>query len=165
VGQYPKSPFDYATFERLAPAVVDALRILGQAVDDSGLEKTLTELLKVRVSQINGCAFCLQFHLNIARKLGVTPAKLNLVATWRDADIFSGRERSALTWAEKLTLMSQQHDSGEGLESLQSHFSLSEIGYLTAAVANINAWNRVAGGLHFPPPIPSNPLSRAEGMA
>ena len=79
----PHARVDWTDFERAAPEVVAALRALGMAVDASGLEKTLTELIKVRASQLNGCAYCLQFHLTSARKLPIAPAKLDLVATWR----------------------------------------------------------------------------------
>lgn len=144
----------YEHFETIAPGARAALQAMGKAVDDSGLEKMLTELIKLRVSQINGCAFCIQFHLNIARRLGVAAAKLDLVAAWRDAGVFSERELAALAWAERVTKL----DDGETTEplraSLRDHFSDDEIVHLTVAIANINAWNRIAGTLHFPPPIP-----------
>lgn len=151
-------PIDYAQFERTAPAAVAALRALGKAVDESGLDKGLTELLKVRASQLNGCAFCLQFHLNTARRLGVAAEKLDLVAVWREAGIFSERERAALGWTEVLTL-----SPGDGLEpqrqALTATFSETEIAFLTVSIGTINAWNRIAGPLGFAPPIPR----RAEG--
>jgi AhpD family alkylhydroperoxidase len=74
---------DYAAFTETAGGAAAALQALGKAVDASGLDKTLTELVKLRASQINGCAFCVQFHLNLARKLGVAPVKLDLAAVWR----------------------------------------------------------------------------------
>ena len=150
---------DRPAFEHAAPGVIAALRMLGKAVDDSGLDKSLTELLKVRASQINGCAFCLQFHLNLARKLGLAPAKIDLVATWREADVFSARERAALAWTEALTLMAQQHVADALYAELQAEFTESEIAFLTAAVGTINAWNRIAGALQFSPPIPGNQLA------
>lgn len=144
--------FDYTSYEKTAPAVVDALRAMGKAVDDSGLEKPLTELLKIRVAQLNGCAFCLQLHLNVARKCGLAPAKVDLVATWRDVDLFSPRERAALAWADALTMMARQAIPEACLGELQAHFSREEIAFLTAAISNINAWNRIAGALRFPVP-------------
>ena len=87
---------DWDEFSMTAPAVLAALRALGAAVDESGLDKELTELLKLRASQLNGCAFCLQFHLNIARKIKIPQAKIDLVAVWAEAPIFSKRERAAL---------------------------------------------------------------------
>jgi AhpD family alkylhydroperoxidase len=148
---------DYSDFERAAPAVVAALRQLSKAVDDSGLDKQLTELLKLRASQLNGCAFCLQFHLNLARKLGLTSVKIDLVATWREAGVFSTRERAALAWTEALTLMAQQPVADAAYAALQAEFSDPEIAFLTTAVAAINAWNRIAGALQFAPPSPANP--------
>ena len=153
------SPMGMDTYGNLAPGVVAALRALGTAVEASGLEKTLTELLKIRASQINRCAFCLQFHLNVARSLGVPAAKLDLVATWQEAGIYSERERAALAWLEALTTMAQQPVAHSARDALAAHFSATEVAHLTAAIAGINAWNRIAGGLGFPPPIP--PAHRA----
>ncbi|MFZ6655359.1 carboxymuconolactone decarboxylase family protein [Undibacterium sp. TJN19] len=152
---------DWATYEKTAPAAVLALRSLGQAVDDSGLDKGLTELIKVRASQINGCAFCLQYHLNLARKLGLPVAKLDLLATWAETGIYSLRERAALAWTEALTNMNQQAISQAACEQLKSAFSDSEIAFLTTSIAAISAWNRIAGSLQFAPPVPAENLSGA----
>lgn len=141
---------DRHSFEQVAPNVVAALGMLGKAVDDSGLDKQLIELLKLRASQLNGCAFCLQYHLNVARKIGLAQAKIDLVATWREASVFSARERAALAWTEALTLMAQQHIADAQYAELQAVFTDSEIAFLTAAVGTINAWNRIAGALRFP---------------
>lgn len=143
---------DWDEYNALAPAVVAALRALGAAVDDSKLDKQLTELLKIRVSQMNGCAFCLQFHLNLARKAGVATAKLDLVATWEDTTIFSDRERAALAWSEALTRMANQAVEKAAYDGLGAHFTRQETANLTAAIGAINAWNRIAGGLIFTPP-------------
>ena len=159
------APFDYFGYRETAPLVVDALQALGKAVDDSGLEKQLTELLKIRVSQLNGCAFCLQFHLDLARKTGLPAIKADLVATWHDCDIYSDRERAALAWAEALTLMNQKIVTSQQYLQLKQQFSGNEIAFLTAAIANINAWNRIAGGLHFPPMIPASQLPTARELA
>jgi AhpD family alkylhydroperoxidase len=140
-------------FYEIAPDARDALIALGKAVDASGLPKDLTELVKLRVSQINGCAFCLQLHLGIARKLGIKTPKLDLVAAWRDADIYTSRERAALAWAEVLTHAEHGAESDAAFSGLQQEFSQSEIAFLTAAIANINAWNRICGGLRFKPVI------------
>ena len=149
------SRMTWSDFDGAAPAVPVALRALGQAVDDSGLDKALTELTKVRASQLNGCAYCIQFHLNVARRLGVAPAKLDLVAAWRDAGIYSARERAALAWTEALTLMAAHHVPDAVYADLQAQFSATEIAFLTASVAAINAWNRIAGALQFVPLVPS----------
>jgi AhpD family alkylhydroperoxidase len=145
---------DWPSFEQAAPGVVTALGMLGKAIDDSGLDKQLTELLKLRASQLNGCAFCLQFHLNLARKIGLAQVKIDLVATWRDAGVFCARERAALAWTEALTLMAQQHVADALYAEVQAAFTESEIAFLTAAVGAINAWNRIAGALQFSPPAP-----------
>ncbi|WP_018608367.1 carboxymuconolactone decarboxylase family protein [Uliginosibacterium gangwonense] len=150
----PTARSDYTILEQAAPEVLNALRALGQAVDQSGLEKELTELLKVRASQINGCAFCLQYHLNLARKLDIAAAKLDLVAVWEETSLYSPRERAALAWTEALTRMNQQAVGDEVYRDLQVQFSQSEILFLTSAIGAINAWNRIAGGLLFTPPIP-----------
>lgn len=141
-------------FDDIAPAAVAALRALGKAVDDSGLEKTLTELIKVRASQINGCAFCIQFHLNMARKLGVETPKLDLLAAWREVGVYTARERAALAWTEALTRMDRHSVSDATYAQVQEQFTRSEIAFLTTSVGAINAWNRIAGSLHFAPPVP-----------
>ncbi len=141
-------------FARTAPAAYNALLALGKAVDDSGLEKGLTELVKLRASQINGCAYCLQLHLNIARKLGLPGAKIDLVAVWREAGVFTDREMAALAWAEALTERAAQGASDEDYATLLQHFSDSEAMFLTVSIGAINAWNRIAGALRFAPPFP-----------
>ncbi|MFO1299596.1 MAG: carboxymuconolactone decarboxylase family protein [Burkholderiaceae bacterium] len=141
-------------FDEIAPAAVAALRALGKAVDESGLEKPLTELIKVRASQVNGCAFCIQYHLNVARKLGVEAPKLDLLAAWREAGVHSPRERAALAWTEALTRMDRHSVSDANWAQVQAQFTRSEIAFLTASIGAINAWNRIAGALHFAPPVP-----------
>ena len=156
----PSDPqFDFPVFERMAPTVVEAMTMLSKAISASGLEKPLAELVKLRVSQINGCEFCLQFHLNLARKYGLADEKIDALAEWRSADLYSSRERAALAWAESLTLMAQGPRAVRVYSNLKSEFSDSEVAFLTAAIAQINTWNRIAGGLDFPP----LPLDRANG--
>lgn len=146
---------DWDEFTTTAPAIAAALRALGAAVDESGLDKQLTELLKLRASQLNGCAFCLQYHLNIARRIDIPRAKVDLVAVWRDAPIFSARERAALAWCEALTTMAQHHVADAVYDALCAHFTRPEVLHLTAAIGAINAWNRLAGGLRFTPQVPA----------
>lgn len=144
--------FTYDRFQQLAPAAQAALRALGKSVADSGLDKGLTELVKIRVSQLNGCAFCTQFHLNLARQLGVDGTKLDQLTVWRDSGVFDGREKAALAWAEHLTAMAERPlPEGAGAD-LGLFFGEEEGLQLTLAIANITAWNRIAGGLRFPPP-------------
>jgi len=153
----------FEDFAKNQKDVVAALRQMSAAatapfLEKQGLEKDLVELLKIRVSQINGCAFCLQFHLNLARKLGVDERKLGLVAAWRDAGGFSERECVAFDYAERLTLLGHNHFTSADRPVDGKPFSGSEIEQLTIAIATINAWNRIAAALHFPPPL-SPPLS------
>jgi AhpD family alkylhydroperoxidase len=145
------SRIDWQGFLHTAPEVVKTLRALTKVIADSGLEKPLTELLKVRASQLNGCAFCLALHLDFARTAGVSQQALDLVATWREAGIFNAREQAALEWTEALTLMAQQRPSDEVYAAVCRQFSSQEIAFLTASIALINAWNRIAGGLRFAP--------------
>lgn len=149
----------YESFAAAAAPVRDALLALGRFVDESGLEKELTELVKLRASQINGCAFCVQYHLNVARKLGTAAEKLDLVTVWRETTLFSGREMAALAWLEALTLPREAEACAAAAQELRSHFTESEILHLTVAVGTINQWNRIATGLGFPPPVPARARS------
>ena len=141
-------------FAARAPALPAALRRLGEAIDASGLDKALTELVKLRASQINGCAYCVQFHLNLLRKLGVAPEKLDLITIWREAGVFSEREMAALAWTEALTEAPKHDASDEAYAALLTQFTEQEAIHLTAAIGLINAWNRIGVGLRFAPPIP-----------
>lgn len=143
---------DFQAFTQAAPDVYASLGGVSKAVTASGLDKALTELVKLRVSQINGCAFCLQFHLNIARKLDIDPRKFDLLAGWRDAGIYSERETAALGWAEALTQLTDPTARDAALARVQALFDDKELVFLAATIASINAWNRIAVGLHFPPP-------------
>lgn len=145
----------YADFTQAAPQVYAGLAALTKAVDAAGLDKALTELVKVRVSQLNGCAFCLQFHLTLARKSGLDGRKLDLLAAWRDAGIYSAREQAALAWAEALTGLGPHAASPEAWAAVRAVFSQEEALYLTVTVAGINAWNRIGVGFGFDPPQPA----------
>src|SRR6187551_2540381 len=96
---------EYKDFQTQAPDVYSAVLAMGQIAAKAGLDKQLLELVKLRASQINGCAFCVQHHVLLSERLGVPADKLHLVAVWREAPIFSARERAALAWAEALTLL------------------------------------------------------------
>ncbi len=144
----------YETFGESAKGVVDALTALGAAVDASGLDKDLTELLKLRVSQINGCTFCVQYHLNLLRRQKVAQEKLDLVAAWREAGIFSKRETIALAYAEAITRALHDGVSDALYAEVLEQFPGEQVMFLTAAIANINAWNRIAIPFQYPPMIP-----------
>lgn len=149
----PHARLTYEAFTKMAPAAHAALTALGRAVDDSGLEKELTELVKLRVSQLNGCAFCVQYHLNMARGLGLASEKLDLVAAWRDAGVFTPREMAALAWTEVLTEMGPESSSDQAYAALLRQFSATEAVFLTVAIGTINQWNRIAVPLRFPPHV------------
>src|SRR5271163_4344555 len=98
---------EYSDFQALAPDVYEGVLALGGFAAKSGIEKPLLELIKLRASQINGCAFCVQYHILQAESLGIAADKLNLLVVWREAPLFSARERAALAWTEALTLLTQ----------------------------------------------------------
>lgn len=150
---------EFAEFEKTAPQARAALTALSKAVSDSGFDKALTELIKIRASQVNGCAFCVQFHLNFARKFDVPQTKLDLVAVWRDAGVFTSREMAALAWTEALTHVTPSGVTDEDFYAARKEFSETELVFLTAAIASINAWNRIAMAFRFLPPIPQETVS------
>ena len=148
-------PHTAESFRDAAPDAYRAMIALGDAVDHATLEESVTELVKIRVSQVNGCAYCLQLHLNIARRVGVPEAKLGLVAVWPETSgVFTPRETAALAWAEQLARMPVSPVPETAWPALRAHFSEHEATDLTVAIANISAWNRLAGAPRFPPPIP-----------
>ena len=144
----------YDTFQKTAPGAQAALLAMGKSTEESGLDKTIVELAKLRVSQINNCAFCLQIHLNVSRRLGVPQEKLDLVATWHEAGIFSEKEGAALAWAETLTRLADRSVADAAYEAVRAHFSEDEVIALSVAIANINAWNRLGAAFRFAPPLP-----------
>lgn len=131
-------------YHRIAPAAVTALLGVQRYVDGCSLEKQLLELAKLRASQINGCAYCVDMHSKDARALGETEQRLYAVAVWREAPFFSDRERAALAWTESVTLISQTGSPDEVYELARSQFSEKELVDLTMAIIAINSWNRLA---------------------
>jgi AhpD family alkylhydroperoxidase len=150
---------EWQGFKALAPAANAALLEFTKAGSARGLDKTVLELVKIRASQINGCAFCLQMHLEDARKMRIDDAKLNLVAAWRDAPVFSARERAALGWTEALTLL-PQGVSDEVYETTRAAFSEEELADLSTAIIAINAWNRLGVGYRFTPIVHPAPAQQ-----
>jgi AhpD family alkylhydroperoxidase len=142
---------EYSDFQALAPDVYEGVLALGGFAAKAGIEKPLLELIKLRASQINGCAFCVQYHILQAERLGVPIDKLNLVAVWREAPQFSPRERAALAWTEALTLLTAGV-SDEVYEQARAEFSDKELTYLTSAIASINVWNRFGAAYRWTPP-------------
>lgn len=135
---------------KLQPALLKSLIGLGDAAT-SELEHSLIHLMKVRASQINGCAFCQHMHANEARKDGEQQHRLDVLPAWREVNIFSARERAALAWTEALTRLADQSVSDDCFAEVSTHFSEKEIVNLSAAIATINAWNRIAVGFNFAP--------------
>ena len=113
-------------------------------IRNSGIEQSLLELVKMRASQINGCAYCLDMHSKDARAAGETEQRLYALNAWRETPFFSDRERAALEWTESLTLISQNHVPDELYERVRKQFNEEELANLSLAVVAINGWNRLA---------------------
>jgi AhpD family alkylhydroperoxidase len=120
---------------------------------NSGLEETLLHMVYLRVSQINGCSYCIDQHWQDAVKSGVDARKLNAVVIWREAPFFSERERAALGWAEAVTRLMWRRVDDHAFEVVKPHFSEPELAELTYAIANMNALNRVAIAFHKTPSV------------
>lgn len=133
-------------FYKASPDAAKAMLALEAAVNKLGLEPALLELVKLRASQINGCAYCVDLHSSDARKRGESERRLHAVAVWRESPFFSDRERAALAWTESLTLLSQTHAPDADYEWLSSQFDERERVNLTVAINAINGWNRLAVG-------------------
>lgn len=129
-------------YTKLPPEPVKALLALGRYLDGCGLEHRLLELVKIRASQINGCACCLDMHTQDARAAGETEQRLYTLSAWRDTPFFTDRERAALAWAEAVTLVAGGVPDAVYQEA-RRHFTERELIDLTWAVVTINGWNRL----------------------
>ena len=147
-------------FRKQAPDAHEIVAALGQAAAKAGIDRQLLELIKLRASQINGCAFCVQFHILQAESLGIPVDRLNLVVVWRETPLFSARERAALAWTEALTLLTHGV-SDEVYAQASAEFSEKELTYLTSAIASINVWNRFGVAYRWSPPA----RQKTAGMA
>lgn len=134
-----------------SPEGFAAMMKLNAHVHECGLDKALLELIKIRVSQINGCAFCIDMHVTAARKLGLDEQRMHLLAAWREAPVFSVAERAALEWAEALTRLPDGTVPDAAYEHASAHFTTAQIADLSLAVAEINAWNRLMMAARTPP--------------
>lgn len=121
----------------------DALMTVQKYVDHSGLDYGLLELIRMRVSQINSCAYCLDMHLKEGIQAGDTALRLLSVSAWRETTYYSPKEQAALEFAERLTRMREEEHSDNIHDELSKHFSKQEIAHLTLAIIQINAWNRM----------------------
>lgn len=129
-------------YAKAAPGVMRAMHGLETYLANCGIEPALQDLVKLRASQINGCAYCVDMHSLDARAGGETEQRLYALPVWQETPFFSERERAALLWTEKLTLISLDHVPAEVYEQVRSHFSEKELANLTLVIATINAWNR-----------------------
>jgi AhpD family alkylhydroperoxidase len=107
-------------------------------------EPKLYHLIKLRASQINGCAYCLQMHTAEALKVGETPERITALDAWDESPLYTDKERAALAWVEDVTLIADRRAGKAAYDGLAPHFSAEEIGWLTLAIVQINAWNRIA---------------------
>ena len=122
-------------------------------MEESGLERSLLHLLKLRASQINRCSYCVDMHAREAREEGESEQRLYLVAAWKESPLFTHRERAAFAWVEAVTLISQGGVSDEMYAATLKHFSEEELVKLTVAVAVINTWNRLSASFRTIHPI------------
>ena len=130
-------------YTEVDPKLMKAMFALGVPIAQSGLDPKLIDLINFRVSQINGCAFCLDMHSKDLRAAGETEQRLYMLEAWRDAPLYSERERAALAWAEAVTLLTNKEVSNEVYEQARAQFSEQELATLTLAVVAINGWNRL----------------------
>ena len=129
-----------------APAQMKAFNEFSTAMAKDGLEPSLQELVKIRASQINGCAYCLHMHTREALKAGESEVRLTMLAAWREAPLYTARERAALAWTESLTRVSQTNAPDEDYAELGFEFTPEEQVKLTMLIGIINAWNRFGVG-------------------
>ncbi len=140
----------------LFPAGIKAMMALEQALHGGGLDPELLELVRLRASQINGCAYCIHMHSTWLRKHGVEEMKLHMLVAWRESSFFTDRERAALGWTEALTRVAETHAPDADYDSLKREFSEEEQVQLTLVIGAINVWNRLQVGFRGAHP--------AEGM-
>jgi len=131
-------------YSKIAPDAVKAMIGLEGYVNKCGLEKSLLELIKLRASQINGCAYCVDLHTADARKQGESERRLYAVVVWQESPLFTERERAALAWTEAVTLLSETHAPNDIYQEVLRHFNEKETVDLTMAIITINSWNRLA---------------------
>lgn len=136
-----------------APTLMKAMGSLEAQIQASGLEASLMDLVRIRASQINGCAYCIHMHTREARGRGESEARIYLLNAWRESPLYSERERAALAWAESTTLVAQSHVPDEVYEEALKYFSAEELVKLTMLVVTINGWNRIAIAFRFVHPV------------
>jgi len=147
-----KQRFDYY---QAAPEALKAQLALSNYSRNCGLEPALLELVKIRASQINGCAYCLEMHTRETRAAGETEPRLHLLVAWRESPLYTERERAALEWTEAVTLVATSRVPDDVYERARAQFNESELVNLTLAICVINSWNRFAVSFRAVHPLPS----------
>ena len=140
-------------YYNLAPASIKAMMALEQSFADSSIEETIQHLVKLRASQINGCAFCIHMHATDLRRMGESEMRLYMLDAWHESSLYSPRERAALAWTEALTRIADTHAPDAPYAMLKSAFSEGEQVQLTLMIGAINAWNRLAIGMRADHPV------------
>lgn len=153
--------FDYMKHGATA---IKTLYGVEQYLNNSGLEKGLRHLVKLRASQINGCAFCIDMHVEEALADGEHPTRLHLLSVWHETSIFSEREQAAIAWTEAVTLIADGGPSDELFARVQKQFTEEELVNLNLAVGMINIWNRFAKTFHTPPALKSFKTSNSPAV-
>lgn len=138
-------------FIQVAPDLYKAMRGLEEYLHSCGLEESLLHLVKLRASQINGCAYCLDMHWKDLRSIGENEQRLYSLDAWRECPFYTDRERAALAWTEALTLITNGHAPDSVYEEVRRHFTEKELTDLSAAITTINAWNRFSIAFRTPP--------------
>lgn len=131
-------------FYKSSPDAMKAMQGLEERIAKSGLEKPLIELVRLRASQINGCAYCIDLHASDARKAGESERRLTALQVWHETPFFTDRERAALEWTESLTRVADTHVPDEVWARVKPHFTPTEVVDLTLLIGTINTWNRIA---------------------
>ena len=137
------------SYRELAPALYEAQLNLWKQTRAAGLDPKLLELLDLRVSQLNGCAYCMDMHSTDLLKMGEAPRRLAVVPAWRETDLFTPKEQAALAWAEALTQLTHQPNMDQPFAGLKAHFTEAQIVALTFAIISINGWNRLGVGFRL----------------
>lgn len=138
-------------YAKAAPKTLQAMLAISEVAKQSGLEESLLYLIDTRASQINGCAFCIDMHIQDAKAAGETDDRINLLTAWREVDLYTPRERAALAWTEKLTRLADSHVTDEDFNAVRKEFTEEELANLTLAIVTINGWNRFNVGFRVPP--------------
>ena len=145
---------EWNAFAKLAPGVNASLLAASKETHESGLDSGLLEIVKLRASLLNGCAFCIAYHTTNALKLGVSADRISLLSAWAETPLYSEQERAALLWTDLLTaLRPTEHFSDADFDEVHKHFTEVELAHLFAAVALVNAWNRIARAYRFTPSV------------